>query len=125
MHKFIINAKPMSNEHTIDNLIEAFNAQAQTEGRHDSRAFWKAPARSGSIRDMPETDKSKADLAWFRARRLAKEKARETVKPPLVEQGSSAEEIGSAMNEAPPPATPAAPFAPNTALPGRTSSTEH
>lgn len=65
----------MSNERTIDELIDAFNAQAQAEGRYDSRTFWEVPARTGSIRDILETDKSKEDLAWLRARRLAKEKA--------------------------------------------------
>ncbi|HJT32576.1 MAG TPA: hypothetical protein VJ783_11080 [Pirellulales bacterium] len=65
----------MSNERTIDELIDAFNAQAQAEGRYDSRTFWEAPARPGSVRDIPETEKAKDDLAWFRARRLAKEKA--------------------------------------------------
>lgn len=60
------------NERSIDELIRSFNAQAQAEGRYDSRIFWEVPARPGSIRDIPETDKSKEDLAWFRTRRLAK-----------------------------------------------------
>lgn len=64
----------MSDERTIDELIDAFNAQAQAEGRYDSRAFWEVPARIGSVRDILETDKSKEDLAWLRARRLAREK---------------------------------------------------
>ena len=53
------HAKPMSDEHTIDELIDAFNAQAQAEGRYDSRTFWEAPARPGSIRDIPETERRK------------------------------------------------------------------
>ena len=65
----------MNNERTIDELIDAFNAHAREEGRYDSRTFWEAPARPGSIRDIPETEKAKDDLAWFRTRRLAKEKA--------------------------------------------------
>jgi hypothetical protein len=65
----------MSNERSIDELIGTFNARAQAEGRYDSRAFWEVPARLRSIHDIPETDKSKEDLAWFRARRLAKQKA--------------------------------------------------
>jgi hypothetical protein len=60
----------MNNEHTIDELIDAFNAQAKAEDRHDSQTFWDVPARPGSIRDIPETEKSKEDLAWFRAQRL-------------------------------------------------------
>lgn len=65
----------MNNERTIDQLIDTFNAQAQAEGRYDRHAFWEVPARSGSLRDIPETEKAKEDLAWFRARRLEKEKA--------------------------------------------------
>ena len=65
----------MNNERTIDQLVDAFNAQAQAEGRYETRTFWEVPAQSGSIRDIPETEKAKEDLAWFRARRLAKEKA--------------------------------------------------
>lgn len=65
----------MDNERTIDELIDAFNTQARAEGRYDSRTFWEVPARPGSIRDILETEKAKEDLAWFRARRLAKEKA--------------------------------------------------
>lgn len=90
----------MSNERTIDELIDAFNAQAQAEGRYDSRAFWEVPSRAGSIRDVVETDKSKEDLAWLRARRLAKEKAgarsrskvtsQETRSTPLAENSGEA-----------------------------------
>ena len=32
------------------------------------------PAGSRCIRDIPEPEKAKQDLAWFRAQRLAKEK---------------------------------------------------
>ncbi|HVA46744.1 MAG TPA: hypothetical protein VNH11_10305 [Pirellulales bacterium] len=70
------HAKVMSSTRSIDDLIGAFNAQAQAEGRYDSRTFWEVPARPGSIHDIPETNKSKEYLAWFRARRLAKQSGR-------------------------------------------------
>ena len=100
----------MNNERTIDELIGAFNAQAQAEGRYDSRTFWEVPALPVSIHDMRETDKSKEDLAWFRARRLAKQKVRacsglnatlETTDSNCAEQGIGEQEMDSAVGEVP------------------------
>lgn len=99
----------MYNERTIDELIDAFNAQAKAEGRYDSRVFWEVPARPGSIRDIPETEKSKKFLAWLRERRLAKKKEQarsgmkailEKIDRNLAEQEPSDERMEAAIDEA-------------------------
>lgn len=63
---------------TIENprdLAEEFNARAKAEGRYLDKDFWDIPRQPGSVFDIPETEKSKADLAWFRARRLERQRA--------------------------------------------------
>lgn len=94
----------MSSERSLDELIDAFNAQAEAEGRYDSRTFWEVPARPGSIGDIPETEKSKEDLAWFRARRLAKQRVLSPSNPPaeleniVGNQASSETQMESAID---------------------------
>ena len=58
----------MTNEPSIDELADEFNAQAKTEGRYDGRAFWEVPATPGSILDVPETPESQARIASLRNR---------------------------------------------------------
>jgi hypothetical protein len=36
----------MTNERSIDELVDEFNAQARAEGRYDGRAFWYLRARA-------------------------------------------------------------------------------
>lgn len=61
-------------EHT-QRLVEEFNDRAKAEGHYLDKDFWEIPRRPGSILDIPETEKSREDLAWFRARRLERRKA--------------------------------------------------
>jgi hypothetical protein len=89
----------MSNERSIDELIGAFNAQAQAEGRYDSRPFWEMPTRPGSVHDIPETDKSKEDLTLFRARRLAKKQARTHSTLPAKPVNIGGDPNGQALGE--------------------------
>jgi hypothetical protein len=35
----LLDATPMTNERSIDELVDEFNAQAKTEGRYDGRAL--------------------------------------------------------------------------------------
>jgi hypothetical protein len=58
----------MTNERSIDELVDQFNAQAKAEGRFDGRAFWEVPATPGSILDVPETPESQARIASLRKR---------------------------------------------------------
>jgi hypothetical protein len=58
----------MTNERSIDELLDEFNAQAKAEGRYDGRAFWEVPARPGSVLDVPETPESQARVASLRKR---------------------------------------------------------
>ena len=58
----------MTNERSIDELVDEFNAQARAEGRYDGRAFWEVPPRPGSVLDVPETPESQARIASLRKR---------------------------------------------------------
>ena len=58
----------MTNERSLDELVDEFNAQAKAEGRYDGRAFWEVPPTPGSILDVPETPESQARIASLRKR---------------------------------------------------------
>jgi hypothetical protein len=65
----------MTNQRSIDELVDEFNAQAKAEGSYDGRAFWEVPPRPGSILDVPETPESQARIAslWERIAELNQE----------------------------------------------------
>lgn len=58
----------MTNERSLDELVDEFNAQAKAEGRYYGRAFWEVPPTPGSILDVPETPESQARIASLRNR---------------------------------------------------------
>ncbi len=58
----------MTDERSLDELLDEFNAQAKAEGNYDGRAFWEVPPRPGSILDVPETPESHARIASLRER---------------------------------------------------------
>lgn len=65
----------MNTPRSIDGIMNEMNDQARAQGRYLDKAFWEIPSRPGSILDVPETAKSREDLAWFRARRMERRKA--------------------------------------------------
>jgi hypothetical protein len=67
----------MTEHEHLQDLADEFNARARAEGRYLDNDFWEIPPRPGSILDIPETEKSKEDLAWFRERRRRREAASE------------------------------------------------
>ena len=56
----------MTNERSIDDLMNEFNDKARAEGRYSDRAFWEVPRTPGSILDVPETPESRERIAWLR-----------------------------------------------------------
>jgi len=65
----------MTEHEHLQDLADEFNARARAEGRYLDKDFWEIPSRPGSILDIPETDKSREDLAWFRERRRRRSEA--------------------------------------------------
>ncbi len=82
----------MTNERSIDELVEEFNARAKAEGRYDGRAFWEVPSQSGSIVNIPETPESSGRVSRLH-KRIAELKQ-------AVEGPGPAEEIPEVIGDA-------------------------
>jgi hypothetical protein len=95
----------MTNERSIDELMNEFNDQAKAEGRYDSRAFWEVPPQPGSILDVPLTPEAEERIARLRARRLGRLKAAQ--EPAMSVQNIQQDARNAAQARLPKEKTPA------------------
>lgn len=65
----------MPSPRTNEEVMHEMNDRAKAEGRYLGVNPWDIPRESGSVFDVPKTEKSKADLAWFRAEREKRRQA--------------------------------------------------
>ena len=81
----------MTNERSINELVDEFNALAKSEGRYDGRAFWEVPATPGSILDVSDTSESQARIAALRKQiaELNQEATKESDSVPEARQEAS------------------------------------
>jgi hypothetical protein len=91
----------MNTEQSVREIVEEWNAKAKAAGRYLDRDPWSVPPAEGSLLDVPQTDESRARIAWLQQQIAALQQRQPQERATLTEVTDGAAQELPATEEQP------------------------